>query len=136
MDAKDRGRVERPSAPPFKRARAIVVVEADQISSEFLRSAVRRCGFEIVWVATIEGALREVRATAAVVAVVDDDLPLVRGLDLVGRLRAERPDMESVLMTRDEGIAAFAARLTVERFRCLTKPFHLDDLLDSVILGV
>jgi len=107
-------------------------VEANRTSSEFLSASLPDSGFEVVYVASIEGALREVRATARAVVVVDDDLPLVRGLDLVGRLRSERTDIESILMTRDEGIASFATRLTVERFRCLRKPIGLEDLRVSV----
>jgi two-component system cell cycle response regulator CpdR len=68
--------------------------------------------------------------------VVDDDLPLVRGLDLVGRLRGERPDLESILLTRDENVVSFAARLHIERFRALRKPLQLDDLRASVIESI
>jgi DNA-binding NtrC family response regulator len=110
-----------------------VVVEGDSASSEFLSVSLPDTEFEVVHVTSIEGALREVRATARAVVVVDDDLPLVRGLDLVGRLRSERSDLESILMTRDDTIASFAARLHVERFRCLRRPFALEDLASSVI---
>jgi DNA-binding NtrC family response regulator len=119
--------------PPHRRARGVVVVEGDRASSEFLTASLPETGFEVVHASSIEAALREVRATARAVAVVDDDLPLVRGLDLVGRLRSERADLESILMTRDEGISSFAARLHVERFRCLKRPFGLDDLAACVI---
>jgi DNA-binding NtrC family response regulator len=119
-----------------KRARAIVVVEGDRRSSEFLGASLASTEYDVVYVSTLEGALREVRGTVNVVAVVDDDLPLVRGLDLLGRLRLERPDLESVLMTRDEGVVSFAARLNVERFRALKKPMHLDDLRACVLQSV
>jgi two-component system cell cycle response regulator CpdR len=119
-------------AQQSRRARAIVVVEGDRRTGEFLRTALSGGDFEVVCVSTLEAALREIRATMNVVAVVDDDLPLVRGLDLVGRLRGERPDLESILITRDENVVSFAARLHVERFRALRKPVELEDLRASV----
>lgn len=136
MDANDRPRLDRRSLTPFRRPRGVVVVDGDRGASDFLAASLPDTDFEVVHASSIEGALREVRTTARVVAVVDDDLPLVRGLDLVGRLRSERTDIESVLMTRDDGVVSFATRLTVERFRCLKKPFGMADLracvLDSV----
>ncbi|HVW30284.1 MAG TPA: response regulator [Polyangiaceae bacterium] len=136
MDAHDRLPLDRKSLTPFRRARGVVVVDGDREASEFLVASLPNTHFEVVHVSSIEGALREVRTTGRAVVVVDDDLPLVRGLDLVGRLRSERTDIESILMTRDDGVVSFATRLTVERFRCLRKPFGLADLracvLDSV----
>jgi DNA-binding response OmpR family regulator len=119
-------------AQQSRRARAIVVVEGDRRTGEFLRTALSSGDFEVVCVSTLEAALREVRMTTHVVAVVDDDLPLVRGLDLVGRLRGERPDLESILITRDENVVSFAGRLHVERFRALRKPVQLEELRASV----
>jgi DNA-binding NtrC family response regulator len=136
LDANDRPRLDRKSLTPFQRPRGVVVVDGDRAASDFLFASLPDTDFEVVHVASMEGALREVRTTAHVVAVVDDDLPLMRGLDLVGRLRSERADIESILMTRDEEVVSFATRLTVERFRCLKKPFARADLhtcvLDSV----
>ena len=136
MDPFDRPRLDRRSVTPFRRSRGVVVVDGDPSASDFLTASLPGTDFEVVRVSSIEGALREVRTTAHVVAVVDDDLPLVRGLDLVGRLRSERSDLESVLMTRDEAIASFATRLTVERFRCLRKPITLSELRVCVLEGV
>ena len=136
MDASDHPRLDPKNLTPFRRPRGVVVVDGDQGTSEFLSISLPKAEFEVVHVSTIEGALREVRTTARVVAVVDDDLPLVRGLDLVGRLRSERADIESILMTHDDGVASFAARLTVERFRCLKKPIGLGDLRACVLESV
>ena len=115
-------------AQQSRRARAIVVVEGDRRTGEFLRTALSHADFDVLCVSTLEAALREIRMTANVIAVVDDDLPLVRGLDLVGRLREERRDLESILITRDESVVSLTARLHVERFRALRKPLHLEDL--------
>jgi DNA-binding NtrC family response regulator len=123
-------------AQQSRRARAIVVVEGDRRTGEFLRGSLASTDFDVVCVSTLESALREIRMTARVVAVVDDDLPLVRGLDLVGRLRGERPDLESILITRDENVVSFAARLHVERFRALKKPLQLEDLRACVTQSI
>lgn len=122
----------RPSWPPRGRPRAIVVVEGNGVLAELLRGAAGGTGFEIAGTSTIEGALKEVEATASAVAVVDDDLPLMRGMDVLGRLRAERPDLESVLVTRDLSIASMVSRLHIERLQCLRNPLHLDDLRNAV----
>jgi DNA-binding NtrC family response regulator len=133
VPARDSNRpADRPSGPP-RRARAVVVVESNALVGEFVRTSLVGSGFEVVPVKTLDAAIREVRNTDCVVAVVDDDLPVVRGLDLLGRLRAERSDLEAVLMTRDESVLSLVSRLTVERVQCLKKPIRLDDLRDGVL---
>jgi DNA-binding NtrC family response regulator len=137
MDSTQPHRAEvRPSWPPRGRARAIVVVEGNGVLAELLRGAAGGTGFEIAETSTIEGALREIEATASAVAVVDDDLPVMRGMDVLGRLRAERPDLESVLVTRDLSIASMVSRLHIERLQCLRNPLHLDDLRNAVAQAI
>jgi DNA-binding NtrC family response regulator len=136
LDANDRPRLDRKSLTPFRRPRGVVVVDGDRGASDFLAASLPDTDFEVVHASSIESALREVRTTARVVAVVDDDLPLVRGLDLVGRLRSERGDIEAILMTRDDTVVSITTRLTVERFRCLKKPLGMADLRACVLDGV
>lgn len=100
--------------------------------AELLRASLGGSGFDVVQVTTVEGAARELHATNSAVLVVDDDMPLVRGLDVLGRLRTERADFEAVLVTRDEGVASLVTRLHVERLQCLRKPLHLEELRSAV----
>jgi DNA-binding NtrC family response regulator len=136
MDPTERRSAGPPAHPRPTRARGVVVVEGGGAIGEFVRAFMSGSEFEVVHASTLESAIRELRATANALAVVDDDLPLVRGLDLLGRLRSERPDLESVLVTRDESVASLAVRLVIDRFQCLKKPLRIDDLRVCVVEGV
>jgi DNA-binding response OmpR family regulator len=56
----------------------------------------------------------------------------VRGLDLAGRVRSERPDVQIILLTDDEHTVSLITRLRVERVRCILKPFDLELLRQAV----
>lgn len=90
----------------------------------------------VVLVASATLALRELDSMRPALLVVDDELPLVRGLDLAGRVRGERPDVEVILLTDDAGVIDLVDRLHVERIRMLQKPVDLERLRQAAGVGL
>jgi CheY-like chemotaxis protein len=111
---------------------AVGDVDAGQVVYEALRSA----GPRVVLVASATLALHELDGMHPALLVVDDELPLVRGLDLAGRVRSERSDADVILLSDDDLVIEIVGRLRVERVRCLQKPVDLERLRQAVSLSL
>jgi DNA-binding NtrC family response regulator len=114
----------------------IVVAVGDVAIGQVVYEALRRVSSRVVLVASATLALHELDSMHPALLVVDDELPLVRGLDLAGRVRSERSDADVILLTEDYGIIEIVGRLRVERVRCLQKPVDLERLRQAVVLSV
>jgi DNA-binding response OmpR family regulator len=90
----------------------------------------------VILVASATLALHELEELHPALLVVDDELPLVRGLDLAGRVRSERSDADVILLTDDDLVVELVGRLRVERVRCLQKPVDLERLRQAVALSL
>ncbi len=111
---------------------AIGDVELGRVVHDALCTASPR----VVLVESATLALHELDGLAPALLVVDDELPLVRGLDLAGRVRSERSDADVILLTDDDLVVELVGRLRVERVRCLQKPVDLERLRQAVALGL
>jgi DNA-binding response OmpR family regulator len=107
---------------------AIGDIDVGQVVYETLRAASTR----VVLVASATLALHELDSIRPALLVVDDELPLVSGLDLAGRVRSERSDADVILLTDDPLVVELVGRLRVERVRCLQKPIDLERLRQAV----
>lgn len=111
---------------------AIGDVELGQVVYDELRTACPR----VILVESATLALHELEGLHPVLLVVDDELPLVSGLDLAGRVRSERSDADVILLTDDDLVVELVGRLRVERVRCLQKPVDLERLRQAVALSL
>lgn len=111
---------------------AIGDVEFGQVVYDALCTACPR----VALVASATLALHELGELHPALLVVDDELPLVRGLDLAGRVRSERSDADVILLTDDDLVVELVGRLRVERVRCLQKPVDLERLRQAVALSL
>ncbi len=86
-------------------SRAVLIVEGDGDFAESLADLLQPRGYTAVVVATPEAALAALRgageATPPPVALIDLRLGASSGIDLLARLRAERPELIGVLMTAE-----------------------------------
>jgi CheY-like chemotaxis protein len=114
----------------------ILVAVGDVAAGEVIFDALGPLHSRVVLVASATLALRELDSMRPALLVVDDELPLVRGLDLAGRVRGERPDVEVILLTDDAGVIDLVDRLHVERIRVLQKPINLERLRQAAGVGL
>jgi DNA-binding response OmpR family regulator len=111
---------------------AIVIAVGDVSAGELVYRALSTLSSHVVLISSATEALRELEPLHPAVLVVDDELPLVRGLDLAGRVRSERSDVEIILITADDAVVSLVSRLHVERLLCISKPFDLELLRRAV----
>lgn len=136
---------ERPRAPTEpppgpgdegQREAGIVIAIGDVEFGQVVYDALSMACARVVLVASATLALHELDEMHPALLVVDDELPLVRGLDLAGRVRSERSDADVILLTDDDLVVELVGRLRVERVRCLQKPVDLERLRQAVALGL
>lgn len=113
-----------------------MVAVGDVDAGQVVYEALRRASARVVLVGSATLALHELDSMHPALLVVDDELPLVRGLDLAGRVRSERSDADVILLTDDDSLMEIVGRLRVERVRCLQKPVDLERLRQAVALSV
>lgn len=114
----------------------VVVAVGDVAAGQLVYEALQSVSPRIALVSSATEALREMDGVHPGLLVVDEELPLVRGLDLAGKVRSERSDVDVILLTEDETIASVVARLRVERIRCLPKPVDLERLRQAVSMSL
>jgi DNA-binding NtrC family response regulator len=114
----------------------VVIAVGDVAAGQVVYEALESVSARVILVSSATEALREMDGMRPGLLVVDDELPLVRGLDLAGKVRSERWDVDVILLTEDETIASIVARLRVERIRCVPKPLDLERLRQAVSMSL
>jgi len=139
MRSSDRPRARADSEPPSSGTLpdlGIVIAVGDVAVGQGVYEALCNASPRVVLVGSATLALHELGSMHPALLVVDDELPLVRGLDLAGRVRSERSDADVILLTDDDFLIEVVGRLRVERVRCLQKPVDLERLRQAVSLGL
>lgn len=130
---------DHPSRHPGDAAPApvrVVVAVGDLVTGDLIQRSLASLSQDVTLVSSMAEAVNELESSGPSLWVIDDDLPLVRGLDLAGRVRAERPEAQVVLMTRNAETLSVVNRLRVERLRALGKPLDLEELRRSASLSL
>src|SRR5262245_44912132 len=102
--ASSRPKPPRTAPPPSADAGdpSIVIAIGDVSVGQVVHQALAAIAAHTVLVPSATDALRELEGLHPALLIVDDELPLIRGLDLAGRVRSTRPDVEIILLTDDE----------------------------------
>jgi CheY-like chemotaxis protein len=112
-----------------------VVVVDDEVSvGNFIGEVLRDAGYDVTVFNESPSALRHLQAHHREVAVLitDQNMPLMNGQELAEQAKALNPDMPIVLIT------GFATNFQSKQWRqlgldaFLTKPFRIDELLDTL----
>jgi DNA-binding NtrC family response regulator len=107
----------------------ILIVEDESGMAEMLSSFFGEQRYDAVTCSSGEEALVEVGRQAFDLVLLDIHLPEMSGLELLERLRAERPDMPSVVMTAFGSISTAVEAMKLGAEDYISKPFQLDELL-------
>ena len=106
----------------------VLIVEDETLAREFLRTALRREGYETLDAESAEAAHPFVRAGVDV-ALLDYMLPGRSGLELLRQLKTESPTTEVIVMTASASTEVAVAAMKEGAFDYLRKPLDLDELL-------
>jgi DNA-binding NtrC family response regulator len=106
----------------------VLIVDDDEALRGLLARELSHSGHRVVQAADGAQGLARVREEEPEVALVDLMLPDGSGIDLLRRLRAERPMMEVVVLTAHGTIDTALAAMKLGAFDYLRKPCHLQEL--------
>ena len=117
--------------------RHVLVVEDDPAMASLVKDTLEREGFRVSVERSGEGAIAAVEREWFDVAIVDKELPVLNGLDLVSFLTHRVPEMPVILITAFGGALVAEAALSRGATRYLDKPVRLAELVGTVrgVLG-
>jgi DNA-binding response OmpR family regulator len=114
------------------RSPRVLVVDDERFFREAIRDALAEAGYACETAATGAEALKVAEDPAIGAVVLDIRLPDMSGIDVLRRLRAERPRLRVITLsaTTDQEVVLEALRLEAQDY--LAKPLHDEELVLSV----
>lgn len=100
----------------------ILVVDDEEGIRSFIAEALESEGHAIVQAANGDDALRQLDAHAFHVMITDLRMPGIDGMSLVRKARAERPEMEVIVLTAHGSVESAVAAMKLGAFDYLRKP--------------
>jgi DNA-binding NtrC family response regulator len=111
------------------RTRTVLIVDDDAAMRQMLESLFREQGYAVDEADSVSSALERVRETEYDVILSDIKMPGRSGIELIGELRAIRPDTPVVLMTAFGSIDSAVESMRAGAFDYITKPFEPEAVL-------
>jgi DNA-binding NtrC family response regulator len=110
------------------RSGRILVVEDDDCLRRVTHVQLERCGYQTVVAADVPEALAILEKQAVDLVITDLNMPGMSGLELLGRIRTEYPDVTVVIITAYGTIETAVAAIKAGAYDYITKPVHPDEL--------
>ena len=123
-----------PASPRLQGNGEHILVVEDTISvSQFVAEVLQESGYRCTQVNDVETALRNLESDVAIdLLLTDVGLPRLNGRDLAQAARAMRPTLPVLFMTGYAENARDRQNFLGAGMDMLTKPFHIDELLEKV----
>jgi DNA-binding NtrC family response regulator len=106
----------------------VLIVDDDEALRELLARELARTGHEIAQAATATAGIASVKQAEPDVVLLDLQLPDEGGIEVLRRLRADRPELEVVVLTAHGSVDTALAAMKLGAFDYLKKPCHLQEL--------
>jgi DNA-binding response OmpR family regulator len=113
----------------YNQAMSILLVEDDKELAAGLIKALRNEGIAANHVETGKAALHVLKTEPPDIIILDLGLPDIDGIDLLGRLRAQQPELPVLLLTARASIDDKVAGLDRGADDYLSKPFEMAELM-------
>src|SRR5437588_5538570 len=113
-----------PSRPPIR----LLIVDDDEDLRQTLAERFGRLGMAVTTAGSGEEALTKVGPARHDVALLDLHLPGMSGIDLLGRLKEQQPELEALMLTAHGDVETAVQAMKRGAYDYLTKPFRLPDL--------
>ena len=107
----------------------ILVVDDDKAVRLLLRAVLERRGHSVVEAADGDEGLRCYRAAPTDLVITDIQMPVMDGLQMIKKLRADFPTAKIIAMSGEKGGLAAAQPLSQGTFE---KPLYMEEFLDAV----
>jgi two-component system nitrogen regulation response regulator GlnG len=111
---------------------AVWIVDDDQSIRWVLERALSREGFDVRAFGTARDCLRALEGDAPRVLVSDIRMPGESGIDLLARVKAQRPGMPVIIMTAYSDLDSAVSAFQSGAFEYLPKPFDLQKAIELI----
>ena len=106
----------------------VLIVDDDEALRELLARELSRSGHEVAQAPSAAAGVASARQAEPDVVLLDLQLPDESGIEVLRRLRSERPDVEVVVLTAHGTVDTALAAMKLGAFDYLRKPCHLQEL--------
>jgi DNA-binding NtrC family response regulator len=113
-----------PSSTPPR----LLVVDDDEQLRQLLARRFERQGMAVTAAASGAEALDKAGRARCDVALLDLHLPDMTGIELLGKLKADQPELEALMLTAHGSMETAILAMKQGAYDYLTKPFHLPEL--------
>lgn len=110
----------------------ILLIEDDLDLGNGVRIALTDCGFDVVWMRDIEGAVRHLQEQPCDLALLDLNLPDGDGLNLLARMRRDFIALPVLILSARDGLEDRLRGLDSGADDYLVKPFELAELMSRI----
>lgn len=110
-------------------AELLMVVDDEVGVRELLADALKLAGFEVVTASDGMNALTQLRSVKPNLLIVDINMPLMDGFDLIERLRTNGDNTPALMLTARAEKTDITRGLTLGADDYVTKPFGLEELI-------
>ena len=110
----------------------IYVVDDDRSMRWVLEKALQAAGFSVVVFDSADNVLAAIENTEPAVIITDIRMPGMDGLELLGRLGAQYPQLPVIIMTAHSDLDSAVSAYKGGAFEYLPKPFDVDDAVALV----
>ena len=110
----------------------VLVVEDEKVHRELLKMTLEEEGYRVWSVPSAEKALPILAQEEVEVAVLDVRLPGMSGLELLRRIKQERPEVEVIVITAFGEIEDAVSAIKAGAFHYLVKPYEPEVLLNLI----
>ena len=113
--------------------KTLLIVDDDRPFLTRLGRAMESRGFEVVTAESVAEGLTLVRKNPPAYAVVDMRLEDGNGLDVIGEIRAHRPECKAIILTGYGNIASAVTAVKLGAVDYLAKPADADDVFTALM---
>jgi len=106
----------------------IVVVDDDEAMRDSCRQTLERSGYRVATAKDGFSAVKAIQANAPDLVILDLKMPGVDGTDLLGKIRAEHPGLDVVVITGYSSVGSAVECMRLGAYDYLPKPFDTEAL--------
>ena len=110
----------------------LLIVEDEEDLAMGLKRGLRKNGYEVEWIGERRDGLALALAEDYGCVLLDLNLPGLDGLDLLRRLRAEKPQQKVLILSARGSVGDKVKGLDLGADDYLVKPFHFEELLARI----
>ncbi len=116
----------------MKKTDHILLVDDDEVLTEFLGVLLRGKGYEVTVAKSGKGALRKLKDNFYAVILIDIKLPDIDGIELISKMPRAEPDMRKVVLTGNPSFDNVQKALKAGAHDYLVKPAKLDEIIKTI----